>query len=209
MLSFDVPVPCCQTKAAAASSAAEACTNPAAFHNTQIDGSFPHNLLCPAITLSFAPVLTRSVRCLGHDPREAGKVSGHSNFDVTPFRMQFSEDALRGLLAAYGQAPCLPENTFRAAGGDGIGDSVSEALRTQLGRFIGLRRYYGAACLDQHSRPLVHLISHDVDMGFISPWSTFCRLHQCHNQTDATIRVAREERLGNVAPHSLWHAADR
>jgi len=73
-------------------------------------------------------------------------------------RMQFSEGALRDLLAAYGQAPCLPESAScggcAAAGSFGSAEAPGPAaLRTQLGRFIGLRQYYGTSCLDQHGRP--------------------------------------------------------
>ena len=105
-------------------------------------------------------------------------------------RMQLSEASLRALLLGYGQAPCLPETAGWSGHGFAFGqqefifaDATAEALRTQLGRYMGLRPCYSAACIDQHGRCV--LVSPCYEQAACWWWP---RMHCC-----APLHVCKQE----------------
>lgn len=81
----------------------------------------------------------------------------------------------------------------------GVGD-LAEPLRTQLGRFIGLRLYYEVACLDQYGRlvvrnqanlpALVRLLQFRLSwMPFPSCLLSCLARHARHNASYSTIEM--------------------
>ncbi len=54
-------------------------------------------------------------------------------------------------------AGCAASVGVATNGGVADNGTVCEALRTQLGRYIGVYRYYSAECLDQYGKITVRL----------------------------------------------------